>query len=61
MLDLAKHIVEHKSASFEPKRFEDRYEAALIGRSAAAFGAGEARAEDRRQRHQPDGMRSSGG
>jgi hypothetical protein len=38
-----------------------RYPHALIGRSAAAFGAGEARAEDRRQRHQPDGMRSSGG
>jgi DNA end-binding protein Ku len=37
MLGLAKHIVEHKSASFEPERFEDRYEAALIGRSAAAF------------------------
>ena len=30
MLDLAKHIVEQKSASFEPEQFEDRYEAALI-------------------------------
>ena len=30
MLDLAKHIVEQKSASFEPETFEDRYEAALI-------------------------------
>ncbi len=30
MLDLAKHIVERKSASFEPDRFEDHYETALI-------------------------------
>jgi DNA end-binding protein Ku len=30
MLDLAKHIVEKKSASFEPENFEDHYEAALI-------------------------------
>jgi DNA end-binding protein Ku len=30
MLDLAKHIVEQKSASFEPEQFEDRYEQALI-------------------------------
>ena len=30
MLDLAKHIVEKKSASFEPDKFEDRYETALI-------------------------------
>jgi DNA end-binding protein Ku len=30
MLDLAKHIVEQKSASFEPEEFEDRYETALI-------------------------------
>ena len=30
MLDLAKHIVEKKSGSFEPDRFEDRYEQALI-------------------------------
>ena len=30
MLDLAKHIVEQKSASFEPDQFEDRYEAALV-------------------------------
>ena len=30
MLDLAKHIVEKKSGSFEPGRFEDRYESALI-------------------------------
>jgi DNA end-binding protein Ku len=29
MLDLAKHIVEQKSAHFEPDKFEDHYEAAL--------------------------------
>jgi DNA end-binding protein Ku len=30
MLDLAKHIVEKKSADFEPDNFEDHYEAALV-------------------------------
>jgi DNA end-binding protein Ku len=30
MLDLAKHIVETKSGSFEPEKFDDHYEAALI-------------------------------
>lgn len=30
MLDLAKHIVNQKSGSFEPEKFEDHYEAALI-------------------------------
>jgi DNA end-binding protein Ku len=30
MLDLAKHIVEKKSADFEPEHFEDHYESALI-------------------------------
>jgi DNA end-binding protein Ku len=30
MLDLAKHIVEKKSAPFEPDHFEDHYEAALV-------------------------------
>jgi DNA end-binding protein Ku len=30
MLDLAKHIVESKSADFEPEKFEDRYENAVI-------------------------------
>jgi DNA end-binding protein Ku len=30
MPDLAKHIVDSKTAPFEPKKFEDRYEAALI-------------------------------
>jgi DNA end-binding protein Ku len=30
MLDLARHIVEKKSAPFEPEGFEDHYEAALV-------------------------------
>src|SRR5438876_8131127 len=30
MLDLAKHIVDQKSAAFEPEKFDDRYESALI-------------------------------
>src|SRR5246127_2372715 len=30
MLDLTKHIVERKSGSFEPEKFEDHYESALI-------------------------------
>src|SRR6202021_3630911 len=30
MLDLAKHIVNQKSGSFEPDKFEDHYEDALV-------------------------------
>ena len=30
MLDLAKHIVEQKSGEFEPEKFKDHYEAALV-------------------------------
>jgi DNA end-binding protein Ku len=30
MLDLAKHIVNQKSATFDPAKFEDHYEAALV-------------------------------
>ncbi|EKS41460.1 Ku protein [Afipia broomeae] len=30
MLDLARHIVNQKSGSFEPEKFEDHYESALI-------------------------------
>jgi DNA end-binding protein Ku len=30
MLDLARHIVQQKSGRFEPEKFEDQYEAALI-------------------------------
>ncbi len=29
MLDLAKHIISTKVGSFDPKSFDDRYEAAL--------------------------------
>ncbi len=31
MLDLARHIVEQKAGHFEPDKFEDQYETALIG------------------------------
>src|SRR5689334_23313466 len=30
MLDLARHIVDQKSGDFEPEKFEDHYEAALV-------------------------------
>lgn len=30
MLDLARHIVEQKSATFDPSQFSDRYESALV-------------------------------
>ena len=30
MLDLAKHIVNQKAGHFEPDKFEDHYETALI-------------------------------
>ena len=30
MLDLARHIVEQKAGSFEPGKFEDQYETALV-------------------------------
>ncbi|KQW23541.1 Ku protein [Afipia sp. Root123D2] len=30
MLDLAKHIVEQKTGQFEPEKFEDHYESALV-------------------------------
>src|SRR6266566_4740071 len=30
MLDLAKHIVNQKAADFDPEKFEDHYEAALV-------------------------------
>ena len=59
MLDLAKHIVEQKSGSFEPEQFEDRYESALIElinqKRNGLHDHGKGRAENRRQRHQPDG------
>ena len=31
MLDLAKHIVNQKAGHFEPDKFEDQYETALLG------------------------------
>jgi DNA end-binding protein Ku len=30
MLDLARHIVDQKSGSFDPDKFDDRYETALV-------------------------------
>ena len=30
MLDLARHIVEQKAGNFEPDKFEDQYETALV-------------------------------
>jgi DNA end-binding protein Ku len=35
MLDLAKHIIQTKRGSFDPKRFDDRYEAAVVELVAA--------------------------
>ena len=59
MLDLAKHIVEQKSGSFEPEQFEDRYESALIElinqKRNGLQDHGEIGAEIQRQRHQSDG------
>ena len=58
MLDLAAHIVENKSASFEPDKFEDRYEAALtelINSKRSGVPTAKGRTEIERQRHQSDG------
>ena len=59
MLDLARHIVEQKSGSFEPEQFEDRYESALIElinqKRNGMQDHGEIGTDNRRQRHQPDG------
>ncbi len=59
MLDLAKHIVEKKSGAFEPDKFEDHYESALIDlinkKRSGVQPDRESRAENRRQRHQSDG------
>jgi DNA end-binding protein Ku len=49
MIDLAKHIVQSKSAHFEPQKFEDRYETAvkeLIRRKAAGQEIRPARREE---------------
>jgi DNA end-binding protein Ku len=58
MLDLAKHIVNQKSGSFEPEKFEDHYETALVdlinwkraGKPITPEGAA-----GREQRRRPDG------
>ena len=59
MLDLAKHIVEQKSASFEPEQFEDRYESALIDlinqKRNGVKTTAKAAPNTGGQRHQPDG------
>ena len=59
MLDLAKHIVEQKSGSFEPEQFEDRYESALIDlinqKRNGVTDRAKAAPKIERQRHQPDG------
>ena len=59
MLDLAKHIVEQKSGSFEPEQFEDHYEvrADRPDQPEAQRRADrrQGRAEIERQCHQPDG------
>ncbi len=59
MLDLAKHIVEKKSGSFEPDKFEDHYESALIDlinrKRSGIRTTAKAAPKDRRQRHQSDG------
>jgi hypothetical protein len=57
MLDLAKHIVNQKSGRFEPEKFEDQYETALIDlinqkRAGKPITEGAAR---HRQRRRPDG------
>jgi DNA end-binding protein Ku len=56
MLDLAKHIVNQKAGRFEPHKFEDQYETALVdqpeARRQADHGEG---AAARRERGRPDG------
>jgi hypothetical protein len=43
MLDLARHIVEQKSGSFEPDKFEDQYETALVDLVNQKRGANQSR------------------
>jgi hypothetical protein len=57
MLDLARHIVEQKSGNFEPDKFEDQYETALvdlINQKPAGKPITEGTAP-RRERGRPDG------
>ena len=62
MLDLAVHILKSKKAHFDPDKFEDRYEDALVALIKAKH-AGKPIAEARRgqaeQRHQSDGRAAS--
>jgi DNA end-binding protein Ku len=50
MLDLARHIVNQKAGRFEPDKFEDQYETALVGQANHREGAAA-----RRERGRPDG------
>src|SRR6202007_2995137 len=58
MLDLAKHIVNQKSGRFEPDKFEDQYETALvdlINKKRAGKPITAKSATQRRERSGPDG------
>lgn len=56
MLDLARHIVNQKSGRFEPDKFEDQYETALVDLIKARRQADHAEGTPRcRQRRRPDG------
>ena len=59
MLDLARHIVEQKSGTFEPEKFEDHYEVRADRtdrtRNSSGVRIPAKAAPKTRQRHQPDG------
>jgi hypothetical protein len=63
MLDLAKHIVQQKAAEFDPEKFEDRYESALVdlinrkrnGERVTARRHAPRRPVDERRRHAGNG------
>jgi DNA end-binding protein Ku len=55
MLDLAKHIVNQKAGRFEPEKFEDQYETALIDLINLKRAGNSEGASRRRQRRRPDG------
>ena len=58
MLDLARHIVEQKAGSFEPDKFEDQYETALvdlINQKRAGKPITPKERPARRERRRPDG------
>ena len=58
MLDLARHIVDQKSGRFEPEKFEDQYETALIDLINAS---GQASRSRRRSVPPPERGRPDGG